>query len=102
MSDFQDGTDVQERDDAKVQEPDQYRVYLHNDDYTTMDFVVEVLAVVFQKELMEALKLMLAVHQQGRAEVGVYTYDIARSKVDKVHQMAEQREFPLRSSMEKA
>jgi ATP-dependent Clp protease adaptor protein ClpS len=96
------GTDVQEREETKVQEPELYRVILHNDDYTTMDFVIEILVVVFQKNMITAARLMLNVHQKGRAEVGTYTYDIARTKVDKVRQMAETRQFPLLCTMEKA
>ena len=94
-------TDVQERDETRVSEPELYRVLLHNDDYTTMDFVVEVLVVVFLKDLITAARLMLDVHQKGRAEVGTFTYDIARTKVEKVRQMAETRQFPLRCTLEK-
>lgn len=97
-----DGTDVQERDETEVREPERYRVFLHNDDYTTMDFVVEVLVVVFQKDVVSAARLMLTVHQSGRAEVGLFTYDIARTKVDHVRRMAEDRGFPLRCTMERA
>ncbi len=100
MSDSRESTATKERDEVK--EPDQYRVLLHNDDYTTMEFVVEVLVIVFQKEFDVALQLMLAVHQKGRADVGVYTFDIANTKVETVHRMAEEREFPLRCTMERA
>lgn len=77
-----------------------YRVILHNDHYTTMDFVVEVLISVFHKPAAEATRIMLDVHRKGKGICGVYTYDIASSKVSLVHSMAKDREFPLRCSME--
>lgn len=79
-----------------------YRVILHNDHYTTMDFVVEVLISVFHKPAAEATRIMLDVHRKGKGICGVYTYDIASSKVSLVHSMAKEREFPLRCSMEEA
>lgn len=79
-----------------------YRVILHNDHYTTMDFVVEVLISVFHKPAAEATRIMLDVHRKGKGICGVYTYDIASSKVSLVHSMAKDREFPLRCSMEEA
>lgn len=79
-----------------------FRVILHNDHYTTMDFVVEVLISVFHKPAAEATRIMLDVHRKGKGICGVYTYDIASSKVSLVHSMAKEREFPLRCSMEEA
>jgi ATP-dependent Clp protease adaptor protein ClpS len=90
------------RSDEEIREPKQYRVVLHNDDYTTMDFVVEILVAVFHKPIVEATKIMLDVHKKGKGICGVYTYDIAATKVAQVHQMAIMREFPLKCSLEEA
>ena len=88
--------------DTVLQEPKMYRVILHNDHYTTMDFVVEILIVVFHKAAAEATKIMLDVHKKGAGICGVYTYDIASTKVSLVHNMAKRREFPLKCSLEEA
>ncbi len=85
-----------------IDEPKMYRVILHNDNYTTMDFVVEVLIAVFHKPAAEATRIMLDVHRKGAGVCGVYTYDIASTKVSMVFQLAKSREFPLRCSMEEA
>ncbi len=89
-------------EEIRVEEPKMYRVVLYNDDYTTMEFVVEVITSVFHKPAAEATKIMLDVHKKGRGSVGVYTYDIARSKINQVHEMAREREYPLRCSCEEA
>ncbi len=86
----------------ELREPSMYRVILHNDHYTTMDFVVEVLVQVFQKSPAEATKIMLDVHEKGRGTCGIYTYDVAVTKTSQVHQMARRREFPLKCSFEEA
>lgn len=88
--------------DIEIREPKMYRVILHNDHYTTMDFVVEVLMSVFHKPAAEATKIMMDVHRRGSGMCGVYTYDIAATKVSQVHTMARAREFPLKCSMEDA
>jgi len=79
-----------------------YRVVLHNDHFTTMEFVVEVLVTVFAKPAREATRIMLDVHRRGSGECGVYSFDIARTKVAQVHALARQHEFPLRCSCEEA
>ena len=94
-------SDILEDTDEDVKEPDMFRVLLHNDHYTTMDFVVEVLRVVFQKPLLEATKIMFDVHRKGLGVVGTYTLDIAQSKTQAVLRMAKKREFPLRCTYEK-
>ncbi len=81
--------------------PSMYRVILHNDDYTTMEFVVEILMKIFGKSLEKAYKIMLNVHRQGRGVCGVYTCEVAETKVNTVHQLARDNGFPLRSTMEK-
>jgi ATP-dependent Clp protease adaptor protein ClpS len=90
------------RTKPRLQEPKLYRVILHNDDYTTMDFVVKVVMAVFHKPAAEATKIMLDVHRKGAGVVGVYTRDIALTRVSQVHEMARQGEFPLRASSEEA
>ena len=80
--------------------PPLYKVLLHNDHYTTMDFVVIVLQQVFGKPLEDAVRIMLAVHHEDLGVAGVYPAEIAETKVDTVHKMAREHEFPLRCSME--
>jgi ATP-dependent Clp protease adaptor protein ClpS len=86
----------------QLEEPKMYRVLLHNDHYTTMDFVVAVLIKVFRKEVIEAARIMLNIHQQGQGLCGVYTYDVAVTKVAQVDKMAKDHEFPLKCSYEEA
>ena len=84
----------------QVKKPPLYKVLLHNDDYTTMEFVVYVLKTVFYKSELDAVRIMLAVHRQGVGVAGVYTYEIAEAKVEKVTQLARANEFPLLCSLE--
>ena len=91
-------TIVDEESDLEV--PRQYKVILHNDDYTPMEFVVEVLMQIFKKDELTATQIMLNVHNQGRGICGVYTYEIAETKVAQVHKTAEKHEYPLQASME--
>jgi ATP-dependent Clp protease adaptor protein ClpS len=88
--------------DEEIREPKLYRIVLLNDDYTTMDFVVEVLVAVFYKPAAEATRIMLDVHKKGKGTCGVYSYDIATTKVAQVHEMARRRDFPLKCSLEEA
>ncbi len=90
------------RNEEGIKEPKLYRVILHNDDYTTMDFVIEILICVFHKPAAEATRIMLDVHKKGKGICGIYHYDIAATKVAQVHQLARQREFPLKCSLEEA
>ena len=85
----------------RVRPPSLYKVLLHNDDYTTMEFVVEVLRHVFKKSFEEATMIMLNVHRSGLGVCGVFTYEIAETKVDMVHTLARERGFPLKCTMEK-
>ncbi|MEF2231017.1 MAG: ATP-dependent Clp protease adapter ClpS [Pseudodesulfovibrio sp.] len=87
-------------DEHQVKEPKQYKVLLHNDDYTTMDFVVEVLIRVFRKNEAQATAIMLSVHNQGFGVCGVYAAEVAETKVDLVHRLAKSAGFPLKCSME--
>ena len=93
--------DIVEDQQEEVREPDMYRVILHNDHYTTMDFVVEVIVKVFHKPVIEAARIMMDVHKRGKGMVGVYPYDIAETKRVQVMQMARDREFPLKCTIEK-
>lgn len=85
-----------------VREPKQYQVIMHNDDFTPMEFVVEILIDIFHKELPEAERLMLTVHERGRAAVGFYTYDIAVTKIQIAARRAKQEGFPFRMTVEEA
>ncbi|MCF6205410.1 MAG: ATP-dependent Clp protease adaptor ClpS [Sulfurovum sp.] len=84
----------------ELQEPQMFRVLLHNDDYTSMDFVVEVLMDIFHKDHLQAEQIMLQIHEKGKAICGVYTYEIAQMKVEQVRQLAKKNEFPLLATME--
>jgi len=83
-----------------LQEPPLYKVLLHNDDYTTMDFVVMILQTVFHKNIDEAARIMLNVHHQGVGIAGIYTRELGETKVEIVHRMARKNQFPLRCSLE--
>ncbi len=85
----------------EIKEPEMFKVILLNDDYTTMDFVVHVLVTIFHKPVNEATKIMLDVHQKGKGIVGIYTFDIARTKIKQTHELAKANEFPLKAIMEK-
>ena len=84
----------------KLKKPKLYKVILHNDDYTTMEFVVEILITVFNKPVQEANKIMLDIHKKGKGTVGVYTYDIALTKTTLTEAIARERQFPLKTSIE--
>ena len=86
----------------KVQEPPLFKVLLHNDDYTTMDFVVHVLVSIFNMPEDQAVQVMLNVHLRGIGVAGIYTYEVAEMKVEKTTALAREHEFPLLCTMEKA
>jgi ATP-dependent Clp protease adaptor protein ClpS len=88
------------RQEQKLERPRMWRVLLHNDDYTTQDFVVWVLETIFHKPRGEAFTIMMSVHRSGLGVAGVYTYDVAETKVKTTKQMAEEHEFPLLVTME--
>jgi ATP-dependent Clp protease adaptor protein ClpS len=93
-------TIYKEETTVDFKKPNMYKVILLNDDYTTMDFVVEILIAIFHKTAADATRIMLDVHQKGKGVVGVYTFDIARTKIAQVEQMANERDFPLAAVME--
>jgi ATP-dependent Clp protease adaptor protein ClpS len=84
-----------------LEEPPFYKVLLLNDDYTTMDFVVEVLRYVFHKSIEDATKIMLNVHHNGVGLCGIYPHDIAETKVNLVAALARERGFPLKCTLER-
>lgn len=88
--------------ERRVKLPPLYKVLLHNDDYTTMEFVVQVLQSVFHKSHAEATQITLHVHRTGIGVAGVYSHEIAETKVAVVEAMARKHEFPLKCSMEEA
>jgi len=92
---------VDSKTDIEVDEPPMYKVMLLNDDYTTMDFVVEVLVYVFQKPPEEATLIMLNVHRKGVGVCGIYPYEIAETKVNLVENLARENGFPLKCIMER-
>jgi ATP-dependent Clp protease adaptor protein ClpS len=98
----QTGGEVLERTERQTREPDLYQVILLNDDYTTMEFVVQVLEEVFLKQPAEAFRIMMAVHTQGRGVCGHYTHEVAETKVATVRDLAREAGFPLQATMEEA
>ncbi len=102
MDEFEHGGDVVEKTEGKtkLERPPLYKVFLHNDDFTTMEFVVFILQTVFNHGESDAVRIMLNVHRQGIGLAGVYTYEIAEMKVDKVTSIAQANEFPLLCTME--
>ncbi|OFW06155.1 MAG: hypothetical protein A3I61_18445 [Acidobacteria bacterium RIFCSPLOWO2_02_FULL_68_18] len=88
------------RTDQALERPRMWRVLLHNDDYTTQDFVVLVLEAVFHKPRPEAFAIMMSVHQSGIGVAGVFTHEVAETKVKAALHLAEQHEFPLLVTME--
>jgi ATP-dependent Clp protease adaptor protein ClpS len=98
LPDLLEEPDVQTEEE--VDEPPMYRVILHNDDYTPREFVVQVLMAVFNKSQESATQLMWHVHKNGTGLCGVYTYEIAETKVAAVRDLAKEYGFPLRTTME--
>jgi ATP-dependent Clp protease adaptor protein ClpS len=88
-------------DIVETKEPPRYKVLLHNDDYTTMEFVILILENIFQKSRQDATRIMLNVHNDGVGIAGIYTREICETKIAIVHQLAKKNQYPLRCSMEK-
>lgn len=84
----------------EFKEPSLYKVILYNDDYTTMDFVINILKDVFRKNPEEAKQIMLVVHNNGQAVVGIYTREIAETRANKVHKLAKKAGYPLLCTFE--
>ncbi|HZW88831.1 MAG TPA: ATP-dependent Clp protease adaptor ClpS [Myxococcaceae bacterium] len=94
------GVVTETQSERKLKRPQLYKVLFHNDNYTTRDFVVAVLREVFHKSESDAVAIMLHVHNSGIGVAGVYTYDVARTKIEVVEALAREHEFPLRLTME--
>lgn len=92
--------EIELNDELDLQEPKKYKVFLLNDDFSTMDFVIDVLVRVFRKSVDEASAIMLNIHNNGREICGVYSYEIASTKVAQVKSMAREKGFPLKAVME--
>ena len=84
----------------ELEEPKMFKVLLHNDDYTSMDFVVDILIRVFHKTHAQAEQIMLQIHEKEKAVCGVYSFEIAQTKAEQVKQLAKQNEFPLLATIE--
>jgi len=93
---------VKERVEVKNQDPKLYNVVLLNDDYTTMEFVLQILEELFQKSPAEAYRIMMQVHRNGRGLAGVYTWEVAETKADAVAALAGKAGYPLRATIEEA
>lgn len=98
--DIDGGSDVLEETDIELEKPKLYKVILHNDDFTTMEFVVFVLQYVFNRNDAEAFTIMLKVHNEGIGIAGIYPYEIANMKANKAMNLAKAREYPLLCSVE--
>lgn len=94
------GTGALTRERVIIEEPRQYKVVFHNDDFTTMEFVTEVLRQVFNKHADEAVTLMMKVHREGQAIVGIYSYDVAMTKTVQATAMARNEGYPLKITCE--
>lgn len=91
---------VNQKSKIKIKKPKQYKVVMHNDDYTTMEFVIEVLTQIFNKKIEEANKIMLEVHKAGKGIAGIYSYDIAMTKAGTAMSWAKEEGFPFKLSVE--
>jgi ATP-dependent Clp protease adaptor protein ClpS len=95
-----DATLTDTRDEQKLDRPRLWRVLLHNDDYTTQEFVVWILETIFHKAPAEAFDIMMSVHQSGLGVAGIYTHDVAQTKLRAARDRADEHEFPLLVTME--
>ena len=90
------------RKDESLKRPSMYKIIFYNDHFTTMDFVVSILSDIFKKTRQESVQIMLDVHKKGSGLVGIYCYDVARTKVDLVKRRSRQEKFPLKCTCEKS
>ncbi len=93
-------TSIQENQKQKLNKPPKYKIILHNDNYTTMEFVVFILIKIFHKNLENAKELMLKIHHKNKAIVGIYPKEVAEMKIKKVNEKAKEAEYPLKVTME--
>lgn len=92
--------DIKEKNKIKIKKPKLYKVIMHNDDFTTMEFVVDVLVNIFNKKIEEASKIMIDVHKKGCGVAGIFPYDIAVSKASTAMTIAKEQGFPFKLSVE--
>ncbi len=100
LTDFEQDEDVITEKKEKLEKPKLFKVILHNDDYTTMEFVVYILEYIFKKDTAEAFGIMMDVHKKGIGVAGVYTYEIATMKAEKAVNISRAREYPLLCTVE--
>jgi ATP-dependent Clp protease adaptor protein ClpS len=93
-------SDIELKEEIKIKYPKKYKVYILNDDYTTMEFVIDILITIFHKNYEQAENIMLQVHKSDRGLCGVYTHEIAQTKVMQVSRRAKESGFPLKAIME--
>jgi len=93
---------TKQKDEIKMKKPKQYKVIMYNDDYTTMEFVINILVKVFNKNIIESEKIMLDVHERGKGVAGIYSHDIAITKVSTAMSMAKEKGFPFKLTVEEA
>lgn len=91
---------IEEQNDIKLKKPRKYKVIMHNDDYTSMDFVIKVLVELFNKQIPEATQIMYNVHLEGSGVAGIYSYDIACTKIAQAEDIAKSEGFPFKLTME--
>ena len=97
---FDEEISIKEKIEIKMKIPSKYKVIIHNDDYTSMEFVVQVLVGVFKKQVVEATKVMFDVHKKGSGIAGIYSHDLAVTKIDQTMEMCEESGFPLKLTLE--
>ena len=93
---------TKQKNEVKIKKPKNYKVVMYNDDYTTMEFVINILVSVFNKKIVEAEKVMLDVHERGKGVAGIYSHDIAITKVSTAMFMAKEEGFPFKLTVEEA
>jgi ATP-dependent Clp protease adaptor protein ClpS len=98
---FENDSELLEITRQEIKKPSKYKVLMLNDDYTTMEFVVDILKKVFGHSTLAATSIMLNIHKHGRGLAGIYTKEIAEAKISQVHSAARSRGFPLKCEMEK-
>jgi len=97
---FDDEVNIKDKTEIEIKRPSKYNVIIHNDDYTSMEFVVQVLVGVFKKQVVEATKIMFDVHKKGRGIAGIYSYDVGVTKIIQAMEMCEESGFPLKLTLE--
>lgn len=100
MAQMDTNINIKEKSKIKILPPKNYKAVMFNDDFTTMEFVVEILVTIFHKSIEEATKIMLDVHNKGKGVAGIYSYDIAKTKVNHALRLAKEYGFPFKMAVE--